>query len=430
MKHYSDFTLPEWLDYLENSHQQEIQLELSRVKQVAKSLDLLVPKAKIITIAGTNGKGSTVAALEAIYTSAGYQVASYTSPHLLAFNERIRINQKPISDKELCTAFRVIEQGRAEVDLTYFEMATLAALWHFKQHKLDLIILEVGLGGRFDATNIVDSDLAIITTIDLDHQEYLGDSKEAIGSEKAGILRPNKPFIFADKNPPITIVNKALELNTPAFFNGRDYNFRLVNETIELNFQGELLKFPKPKLHTNSVIAAIIASLLMRADLPLKPSHWKQGLKTAFIAGRLQVIHSRFTTLLDVSHNPQAARYLAQFISSYHPKNTVHAVFSALNDKNIPELIAALKESVDYWLPALLTSKRAASKEQITRAFSLYGLSPICYNNPLLAYKAAVAAAKPGDLIVVYGSFYTVAAVISHIEEDNSAEWAVDKMLL
>ncbi|MBA3536133.1 MAG: bifunctional tetrahydrofolate synthase/dihydrofolate synthase [Tatlockia sp.] len=420
MKHYSDFTLTEWLDYLEIKHQQEIQLELTRVKQVAKSLDLLAMKAKIITIAGTNGKGSTVAALEAIYTSAGYQVASFTSPHLVDFNERIRINQKPVSSEDLCKAFRVIEEGRAEIDLTYFEMATLAAFWHFKQHKLDLILLEVGLGGRFDATNIVDADLAIITTIDLDHQKYLGDNIDAIGYEKAGILRPNKPFIFADKNPPLTIVNKALELNTSAYFNGRDYNYRLVDGSLELDFLGELIKLPKPKLHTNSAIAAIISSLLMKDNLPVKLSHLEQGIKTAFIAGRLQVIQSRFTTLLDVSHNPQAARHLAQFIRSYYPKNAVHAVFSALNDKDIPGLIDALKDYVDYWLPALLTCKRAATKEQLTRAFSLYGLSPTCYNNPLLAYKAAEAAAKPGDLIVVYGSFNTLSAIIPHIEGDTS----------
>ncbi len=429
MKQLSDYNLNEWLEYLENSHQQEIQLELSRVQQVAAALDLLAPKAKIISVAGTNGKGSTVATLEAIYHSAGYQVASYTSPHLFNFNERIKINQKPISDQDLCKAFCLIEQGRGSIQLTYFEMTTLAALWHFKQHKLDLIILEVGLGGRLDATNIIDSDLAIITTIDLDHQQYLGSTKEAIGYEKAGILRANKPFVYADKNPPKTIVDQALALGTKAYFMDEDYNFCLVEESLELNFQGIRVKLPKPKLHLSSVVAALIASLLLKKEMPINPSNWELGLKTAFIPGRLQVIKSNHSTLLDVSHNPQAARHLAQFISDFKPKKSVYAVFAALGDKDIPALIASLNDYVDFWLPALLTTKRASSKEQLLQAFGLYGLSPTCYNNPLLAYKAAIAQAKLDDLIVVYGSFYTVSAVLPYIEENNSQESAVDKIL-
>ncbi|MBA2652619.1 MAG: bifunctional folylpolyglutamate synthase/dihydrofolate synthase [Tatlockia sp.] len=422
MKQYVDFNLKEWIEYLENSHQQEIQLELSRIKKVAQSLDLLAPKAKIITVAGTNGKGSTVATLEAIYHEAGYQVASYTSPHLLYFNERIKINRKPIKNKELCKAFSVIEQGRGKVDLTFFEMVTLAALWHFKHFELDVIILEVGLGGNFDATNIIDCDLAIITTIDLDHQAYLGNTVEEIGYAKAGILRRNKPFIFADRHPPTTVLNQALALLTPSYICGKDYDYRLAEETIELRFQGQLIKLPRPKLHPNSVCAAVLASLLLIKDLPLNPSHWEKALKKLFLSGRLELINAEFTTLLDVSHNPQAAKLLAEFIQKYQPKKAVHAVFSALKDKDIPGLIAPLLDCVDTWFPALLPGKRAASKEQITLAFKINGLNVICYDNPLLAYKAASDSAQPGDLIVVYGSFITVAEVKPFLEEKNLTE--------
>lgn len=426
MKQYSDFSIDEWLSYLENSHQQEIQLGLTRVREVAETLNLRDTKAKVISIAGTNGKGSTVAALEAIYLSAGYQVGSYTSPHLLEFNERIKINHKPISDEDLCRAFTAIEQGRAKIDLTYFEIATLAALWHFKQQDLDLIILEVGLGGRLDATNIVDSDLAIITTVDLDHQAFLGDNKEAIGFEKAGILRASKPFIFADKNPPLSIVNQAAELQTSSYFYGQDYDYQLKDELIELKFQDKVIGLPKPKLHLNSAMAAVIASLLLKENLPLNHHNWQQALATTFIPGRLQLIHSKIRTLIDVAHNPQAAKHLAQFIKNYFPKSKIYAVFSALADKDIPGLVEPLLDYVDHWMPALLSAKRAASREQLAMAFNMFKLSPICYNNPLLAYEEALTLVNPDDIIVVYGSFYTVAAIMELIQRQS----AVDKMLL
>jgi dihydrofolate synthase/folylpolyglutamate synthase len=417
MKPYKDFTLAEWLDYLENRHQQEIQLGLARIQQVAESLSLTNPQAKIITVAGTNGKGSTVAMLEAIYVAAGYRVASYTSPHLLVFNERIRINQQLISDELLCLAFMEIELGRGDIPLTYFEMATLAALWHFKQQQLDLIILEVGLGGRLDATNIITSDLAIITTIDFDHQEFLGNTKEEIGFEKAGILRDNKPFIYADKNPPASIVNHGVAVSATMYLAERDYSHQLSNGTFELKFQGEYLILPQPKLHSNSVAAAVIASLLLKTELPVNYAHLKEAVEKVFLAGRLQLEQKEGVTILfDVSHNPQAAEYLAEFIKNFHPKKTVHAVFSALKDKNISGIVSPLKNVVDYWYLALLTGKRAASREQLEEALNINSEeAALCYENPISAYQAAYSRAKEGDLIVVYGSFVTVAAVMQAV---------------
>ncbi len=418
MKQYEKFTLAEWLDYLENRHQQEIQLGLARIQQVAASLHLLQPKAKIITVAGTNGKGSTVATLEAIYLAAGYQVASYTSPHLISFNERIRVNQTHISDDQLCAAFAAIEAARGEILLTYFEMTTLAALWHFRQYQLDLIILEVGLGGRLDATNIIPADLAIITTIDFDHQEYLGNDKEAIGFEKAGILRANKPFIFADQNLPASVIKQARLLNSPMYLAKRDYDYSLSKGTLELVFQERRILLPQPKLHINSVIAAIIGSLLLQADLPVNDCHWGQAVKNVHLPGRLQLINDEVMTLLDVSHNRQAVEYLAEFIRKLHPKKLVHAVFSAFKDKDIAAMIAPLIDCVNYWYPALLTGKRAASKEQLMGIFNLYCDPPICHNEPFLAYQAAKEKASIGDLIVVYGSFSTVSEVMLAINNN------------
>lgn len=426
MKQYKEFTLKEWLDYLENSHQQEIQLGLERIKKVAESLDLLRPKAKVITVAGTNGKGSTVATLEAIYHEAGYQVASYTSPHLLAFNERIKINKELINDNALCEAFTAIEKERGAVFLTYFEMTTLAALWYFKQHKLDVIILEVGLGGRLDATNIIDPDLAVITTIDFDHQDYLGNTKEAIGFEKAGILRAGQLFVYADNNPPESILNCAKTLNTQAYFNTKDYAYQLMTTTIRLDFQGQQIELPKPKLHPNSVMAAVISSILLRDDLPVSPKHWEQALNTVFLAGRLQVVRKKAITLFDVAHNPQAAIHLAQYIRKFYPKKKVHAVFSGLKDKDIPGLIAPLITCVDFWYPALLSVKRAASEKQLLDAFNQYDTQIICYLNPLEAYHSASIQASEEDLIVVYGSFITVSEVMTAVYHSGS----VDKMLV
>jgi dihydrofolate synthase / folylpolyglutamate synthase len=415
MKQFKHFTASEWLNHLENRYQQEIQLGLSRIKQVAKILDLLQPKAKIITVAGTNGKGSTVAALEAIYVAAGFQVACYTSPHLLTFNERIRINQQQITDEQLCLAFATIEEHRGQIVLTYFEMATLAALWHFKRHSLDLIILEVGLGGRLDATNIIDTDLAIITTIDFDHQAFLGDTKEAIGYEKAGILRANKPLIFADKNPPASIIRQAFSLNAAMYFFGKEYDYYLQEDSFEFIIQNEVIELPRPSLHCNSVAAALMTSLLLQKDLPIKRDCLTQALKNGFLPGRLQLISGKVVTLLDVAHNPQAVNYLAAYIKNFHCQRRAHAIFSALKDKDIPGLIAPMQDCVKHWYPARLTGKRAASTEQLVAAFSFYGKVPCLHEDPLSAYHNACNQAKEGDLIIVYGSFLTVGRVMPAI---------------
>lgn len=407
-----------WLEYLEGNSPAQIKLDLGRITKVAQRLDLKVPHCKIITVAGTNGKGSTVNALESIYHSAGYTVGSYTSPHLIEFNERIKVDLVPVKDQDLCDAFFVIESRRNEVELSYFEMATLAALFHFKTKQVDIIILEVGMGGRLDATNIIDTDLAIITTIDFDHQDFLGDTLDAIGAEKAGILRPHKPFIYADTHCPQSILQTANKLSAPMY--QFDHDFSFVEHGTFWDFKGPndnlVTGLKKPLIQLKSAAAAIMASFLLQNDLPVPLSSLYQAMHTIFVPGRLQLQPSSkegVLVLYDVSHNPQSAQLLANTLKTIK-KAKVHAVFSILKDKDILGLINAVKDCIDYWYPAQLDNKRAASADYLLSLCQKAAVQvEICYTSPFVAFEQALACASSGDLIVVFGSFFTVGHVIS-----------------
>ncbi|MGL5741708.1 MAG: bifunctional tetrahydrofolate synthase/dihydrofolate synthase [Legionella sp.] len=409
----------EWLQDLETRHTQEIQLGLTRIMEVAQKLQVQLPGCHVITVGGTNGKGSTVSALEAIYHDAGYKVGTYTSPHLIHFNERIRVNLTPISDDDLCQAFSHIYEARGDTLLTYFEMTTLAALWYFQQLKLDIIILEVGLGGRLDATNIVDADLSIITTIDFDHQDYLGDTLDEIGYEKAGIIRPKKPFIYADINLPTSVMEVAKQQAAPTYVLGQAFSIREEETVWHIHYekQGKLLdvnELPKPVIHLQSAAAAIMACLLLHDHLPVQQEHFKTAMQRVFIPGRLQLEQGIVSVLYDVSHNPQSARLLAHYLRKIK-KAKVHAVFAALKDKDVFNIITPLKDCVDYWYPAQLDTKRACSVDLLLSLFLDAEISTeICYNNPLVAFETALKHAEPGDLIVVYGSFFTVSHVMAN----------------
>lgn len=411
----NEWDLNDWLNNLESRHTQEIQLGLTRIMEVAEQLNLLNLSCKIITVAGTNGKGSTVTALETIFYSAGYKVGSYTSPHLIQFNERIRLNLSFISDVDLCRSFSIVEEARGTVDLTYFEMTTLAALLYFQQQSLDVLILEVGLGGRLDATNIIDADLSIITTIDYDHQDYLGTTLDAIGLEKAGILRQGKPFIYADETPPVSIMNVAHSLSSPAYLYGRDYSFERLASTWNCEFHGTMWRdLPIPRIHLKSAAAALLACKLLESDFPVDREHYFKAMSAIFVPGRLQLLGSRIKILYDVSHNPQSARLLADTIKQLDVEGRVHAVFSALKDKDIFGLIFPLRDCVDRWYPAQLDNKRAASQDLILTHFKGAELFvDVCYTSPLIAFEQAVSKAVAGDLIVVYGSFFTVSHVMA-----------------
>lgn len=415
LRPYERWSLSEWLSDLETRNIQEIQLGLTRIKAVAKTLQLQVLPGRVITVAGTNGKGSTVTALESIYHTAGYKVGTYTSPHLIQFNERIRINLIPISDEELCHTFCIIENARGTTVLTYFEMTTLAALWHFKANNLDIVILEVGLGGRLDATNIIDSDVAIITTIDFDHQDFLGDTLEAIGYEKAGILRQGKSFIYADVNPPSTIVKQAEQEAVIAYFFDKEFSLEEQEEDWSVQCGSRQINhLPKPSIQLKLAAAAITASILLESCLPVSDEFVQQAMRSLFIPGRLQLQAGEISILYDVSHNPQSVRLLATTLNQLDKKRKVHAVFSALKDKNIIGMIEPLKSHVDYWYPAQLDVKRAASASLLLAQFQDAEICvEICYNSPLSAFDAALNQAQSGDLIIVYGSFFTVGHIMA-----------------
>lgn len=407
-------SLDEWLFLLENMHQQEIQPGLTRVGQVATELHLLCPDATVITVAGTNGKGSTVALLESIYRAAGYAVGSYTSPHLISFNDRIKVNHQPITDAQLIEAFEAIADTAGFSKLTYFEATTLAALWHFKQCPLDVIILEVGMGGRLDATNIIDSDLAIITTIAIDHESWLGNTIEAIAYEKAGILRKHTPFIYADQAMPKSILEHADSLRAPAYRNGIEYKYQIIDGKSHLYFSGQTYELPSSPCHPNSVAAAKMATICLQEQLPITDTVCAEGIQNTRLSGRQQVITRHCLTVLDVAHNPQAAEYLASYLSKCNKTAKIHAVFSAMGDKDISGLISPLKNMVDHWYPAVFSGKRAATAAQLLDALKANDVNEIlCYNNPLLAYDAACSQASADDLIVVYGSFIIVGQILS-----------------
>lgn len=426
------FTLQEWLLFLENRHASHvIHLGLERTLTVAKRLNLLSSKAFIITVAGTNGKGSTVSSLESIYNAANYKIGSYTSPHLLIFNERIRVNQQNISDDDLCAAFTVVEKHRDEVDLTYFEFITLAAMWHFSQQNLDVLILEVGMGGRLDATNILHPDLSIITTVDFDHQAYLGNTLEAIGAEKAGIMRAYTPCIYADFTPPTSILEAANKLHAKLYCLDVDYRYEAKDDAllIEICKQNNAycappknIRLPLPHLNLKAAVAAVIASEISQDKLPLKYEHWQHAMLHASIKGRQQLIqHNGISILFDVAHNPQAVRLLAELIHKNHADKTIHAIFSGLQDKDLCGLVKPLIPYVQYWYIAHLVGQRAATHVQLNAAFEgELCENPPCFDNPIEAYYAAIKQAKCGDLIIIYGSFLTVGPVIAECVEDIS----------
>lgn len=421
MNNTNSMTLNEWLVLLENRHPVQIQLGLERIKQVAARLDLCHLDACVITVAGTNGKGSTVAMLNAIYCASGFQVGCYTSPHLLRFNERICVNHQPITDEALCDAFQVIEEGRGAVHLTYFEMTTLAALYYFKQLSLDVIILEVGLGGRLDATNIIDATLAIITTIDWDHQDYLGTTLEAIGYEKAGILRPKQLFVYADNHPPASIIKKARELDAYAYYLGQQYLFEVINDklTVVLNQQCTL-SLPIPALHLQAAASGVVVSQLLNDRLPVTLDNLTKAMKEVYVPARLEVVCiNGATTLFDVAHNPQAVLRLARWIRAYPYTGRVYAVFSALKDKDLHGLVEPLLNYVDAWHIAMLPSQRAADLSQLLDCIGTDSVVA-CFEDPVKAYTEVMHKVNTNDIIIVYGSFLTVSAVMLAYETSHN----------
>lgn len=417
-------TLDQWLAYISAQHPSAIALGLERVRDVWDRMQLPKKEAKAggtpvlhITVGGTNGKGSTCAFLEQILIESGYRVGLYTSPHLIAYNERVRVNGKDADDAALVAGFGAVEAARGDTPLTYFEYATLGALAVFAKEKVEVAILEVGLGGRLDAVNIIDADVSIVVSVDLDHQAYLGPDKESIGFEKAGIYRAGRPAIYGDTDPPKRLVEHAQSIGADLMLFGRDYRYDAHERQWDfVGRKGPKRALPMPALRGRWQLknaSAALAALDELADrLPVSLGEVKRGLMTVRLIGRLQTIPGRPSIVLDVAHNPQAARALADGLGDMGFAERTFAVFGILGDKDAAGVIDAMKGRVDRWYVASPESERAARAEDIAKLLAARGAETRSFATISAALESARREAGPNDRIAVFGSFYTVAEAL------------------
>lgn len=419
-------SLADWLAYLEQLHPTAIDMGLDRVRAVAARMAMTRPAPLVVTVTGTNGKGSTCAFIASLLNAQGLKVGSYSSPHLLRYNERVLLSGREASDAELCEAFAVVEAARGEISLTYFEMGTLAAFWLFERAGLDAVVLEVGLGGRLDAVNIVDADLAVITNIGLDHADWLGNSRESVAYEKAGILREGKPALCGDLDPPQPLLDHANSLSAPLLLRGRDFD--LAMGARDWHWRGvdaagaplELHGLPLLTLPMENAALALQAYAML--GLPWDPARLARALLQTRVVGRLdsrQVVWNgrRIALLLDVGHNPHAAAFLAQRLEQRPVAGTRLAVFGLLADKDLAGVLDALVPSISDWAVAPLPTPRTQSATQLAAALLERGASVSEYATIEQALEAQCARAESVDEILVFGSFYCVAAALEWLEQ-------------
>ena len=412
-------TLSDWLAHIELMHPAAIEMGLERMLALRQRLGL-APSFPIIVVGGTNGKGSTCAMLEAMLAEAGYRVGCYTSPHLLSYHERVRIGRRDASDHALCESFAEVEQARGNGSLTYFEFGTLAAVNLFVRAAVDVAILEVGLGGRLDAVNAFDADCAVITSVDIDHVAYLGDTREAIGFEKAGIFRRGRPAVCADASPPVSLRAHAATIGAQLIEIGRDFDY--VGDRLNWRFRragADPVVLPYPQLRgafqLSNASAAIVALSQLRDRLPVPERALRNGLMKASVAGRFQVLRQYPTVIADVAHNPHAAAALAHNLKRSAGGGRSIAVFAMLADKDIDGVVEALKDHIDEWLVADIREPRGATAAHLARTLHAHGVSGCIgqFDRPALAYRHALEhLAAAGDEIIVFGSFHTVADVL------------------
>lgn len=425
-------SLQEWLNWLESSHPKEIELGLERAAKVAQALDLNFNSSKIITVAGTNGKGSCVAVLNSLLTWAGYKVGAFTSPHLLKYNERIMVNGVPVSDQKISESFERIDQCRQTTSLTYFEFGTLAALDIFNRSDLDVVILEVGLGGRLDVVNIVDADITVITSIDIDHVDWLGVDRESIGAEKAGVFRATAPAICADPNPPESISRIAKALGCRLLLWGKQFQLsKFHSSSAASNWVGEdlagreisLNDIELPPLPIGSIAAAIqVIELLSLEDSPSGGRVDYQRLKDIRLPGRFQqLLFNNRQVVLDVAHNPAAAAHLVSQLSSCPVEGRTFALVAMMSDKDAKGIIEPLAEAFDGWfLGDLSDNPRAKKASDLEDIIGSYTLSPVARSGTIReAFYRVQALMEKADRLVVFGSFFTVAEVMILIDQDN-----------
>lgn len=413
-------TLEQWLAWQEGLHPKAIDLGLERVREVAGRLDLDRPPYTVITVGGTNGKGSCVAFLEAMLRAAGYRVGAYTSPHLLRYNERIRVDGRDIDDTALCRAFARVDAARGAISLTYFEFGTLAALDIFQSRGIEAAVLEVGLGGRLDAVNILDADAALVTAIGIDHVEWLGPDRDSIGYEKAGIYRGGRPAVCADPEPPRRLLEQAHAVGAQLYRVNIDYAYR-PEESGWSWWHGRqrLEALPWPALvgdhQLGNAAAALMVLAALSRRLPVAPGALRRGLMEARLAGRFQVIPGPVEWILDVTHNPHGAGALARALAARPCAGRTAAVLGMLRDKDAAAVAQVLDGGIDHWYTATLPGPRGQTGEQLAAL-----LRPVVRRGVIAAFpgvldacRAAAEAAVAGDRILVFGSFGTVAELLT-----------------
>ncbi|EOD4280806.1 bifunctional tetrahydrofolate synthase/dihydrofolate synthase [Klebsiella oxytoca] len=403
--------LATWLSYLEHLHSKTIDLGLARVSEVAQRMAVIKPAPFVFTVAGTNGKGTTCRTLESVLMAAGYKVGVYSSPHLVRYTERVRVQGEELPELAHTTSFAEIEAARGDISLSYFEFGTLSALWLFQQARLDVVILEVGLGGRLDATNIVDADVAVVTSIALDHTDWLGPNRESIGREKAGIFRSGKPAIVGEPDMPLTIAEVASEKGALLLRRGVDWQYDASQQGWSFrDRQGALNDLPLPQVPLPNAATALAA--LRASGLKVKEQAMRDGIQNAMLPGRFQIISEAPRTILDVAHNPHAAAYLAGRLKTLSKTGRVLAVVGMLHDKDIAGTLANLQAEVDDWYCAPLEGPRGATAEQLLEHLRAVKV----YTSVAQAWHAAMADARPEDTVLVCGSFHTVAHVMEEID--------------
>jgi dihydrofolate synthase/folylpolyglutamate synthase len=443
--------LAAWLSHIEQLHPKAIAMGLERVNLVIQRL-ALKPNFKIITVAGTNGKGSTCAMLAEIYKQAGYQVGCYTSPHLLRYNERVRVNGNEVSDQDLCAAFTAVEQARLgqdndgdEIALTYFEVGTLAAVWHFAQAGIDIAVLEIGLGGRLDAVNAFEPDSAVVTSIDIDHQEFLGDTRESIGAEKAGVYRPAVAAICGDLNPPASLIAYAHKVGADFKCIMHDFDCEatatgwnyLVNQKARYSLPLPALEGGYQLMNASCAIAAVES---LQSTLPVKSEAIANAMAEVKLAGRFQTVSKSPWLILDVAHNPHAAEALAknlkahrtqsQYNTTITPGKTI-AVFAMLADKDIKGVVNAVKDEIDFWYIAGIDHVRSTPVDMLVKV-----VLDVVPQAKIKRFDTAANACKQAcidtevcidrnenDKIVVFGSFFTVSSVMQYLNDDTDTQF-------
>ena len=413
-------TLGEWLTWQETLHPRSIDLGLDRVRSVYGKLGLHESSPITMTVGGTNGKGSSVCYLASMLRAQGYRVGSYTSPHLVRYNERICIDGMPVDDEAICRAFAAVDAARGDITLSFFEFGTLAALAIFAAERVDVRVLEVGLGGRLDAVNLVDADVVLLTSIGLDHQDWLGATREEIGLEKAGVMRRGRPAVIADGAPPASVLAHAKSLDIDLSVVGRDFDFS--ERALGWDWWSGRCRFddlPRPLLEGShqlrNAAGALAAIHLLGGRLPVREAAIRRGMAEASLHGRFQVIDGNVPLVLDVAHNVQAASVLAGQLRERFPGRTIHAVFALMRDKDLAGVVEQMKGVIAAWYLPRLQVPRAASPESLSDVLRSSGMERVecAFEQVIGAVEAARDAAAVGDVIVVFGSFFLVAEYLA-----------------